>query len=296
FNPSSPYQNQVATELNTANTNFSILGQAFYNNDPTSQPILRASYTSSSAPSNPVAGMTWLDTSTNPPTLKVYDGNNWQSNVVNATNSTNANYSSNSDKVDGFHANQTPSPNVIVPLNSSGVLDLSSTYVKSNVYSFRRIDLSNVSSDYTLQVGEEAYISFNNSSSVALHIATQNGAIYEILLPDSAQPTYLYPNNTSYSNQFTNTRLYTYSNNSSQTVGTDGDTTSGFKFYSGINRIIVFNNTGNKRVIARYGDCGGKHIGISSSYWNDTSTNWVSLGTFSFNWSFSGFVLVRRLV
>jgi len=35
FNPSTPYQNQVATELNLANQNFTILSQAFLNNDPT---------------------------------------------------------------------------------------------------------------------------------------------------------------------------------------------------------------------------------------------------------------------
>jgi hypothetical protein len=114
FNPSTPYQNQVATELNTANNNFKILGQAFYNNDPTSQPILRASYIGSSAPSNPVAGMTWLDTSTTPPVLKVYGGSAWQSNVINTTDA---------DKVDGFHASQIPVPNTIPVSNTSGKLD-----------------------------------------------------------------------------------------------------------------------------------------------------------------------------
>jgi len=78
FNPTTPYDNQVITELNYANENFTILGQAFVNNDPSSQPILRASYVGPSAPSNPVAGMTWLNTSVNPPVIMVYDGNNWQ--------------------------------------------------------------------------------------------------------------------------------------------------------------------------------------------------------------------------
>lgn len=81
FNPLTPYQNQVSTELNIANTNFTILGQAFYNNDPSSQYILRASCISSAAPSNPVAGTIWLDTSANPPILKVYDGSTWKANT-----------------------------------------------------------------------------------------------------------------------------------------------------------------------------------------------------------------------
>jgi hypothetical protein len=79
--------------------------------------------------------------------------------VLNAVNSQNAQNAQNSDTVDGFHASLTPAPNVIVPLDASGVLDLSATYVKSNVYTFRRIDLTNATSDYMLQVGEEAIIS-----------------------------------------------------------------------------------------------------------------------------------------
>ena len=105
---------QIKDDLDKANQNFEILGQAFYNNDPSSQPILRASYIGSTAPSNPVAGMTWLDTSSNPPVLEVYDGSNWQS---------------------------------IVPFDANGVLDLSATYVKSNVYTFRRVDLTNATSE-----------------------------------------------------------------------------------------------------------------------------------------------------
>jgi len=106
FNPTTPYDNQVITELNYANENFTILGQAFYNNDPSSQPILRASYVGPSAPSNPVSGTTWLNTSVNPPVIMVY-GNNWQSNAVN------------SDTVDGFHASQTPAPDTLLPLNAN---------------------------------------------------------------------------------------------------------------------------------------------------------------------------------
>jgi hypothetical protein len=126
FNPSTPYQNQVATELNLANQNFTILSQAFLNNDPASKPILRASYIGTTAPSNPVAGTTWLDTSTTPPTFKVYDGSNWQSNVINATNAvnaTNATNANNSNTVSGFSASQTPAPNTIPVSDNTGKLN-----------------------------------------------------------------------------------------------------------------------------------------------------------------------------
>jgi hypothetical protein len=142
FNPTTPYQNQVATELTTANNNFTILGQAFFNNDPTSQPILRASYIGSTAPTNPVAGTTWLDTSTTPPTLKVYDGSNWQSNVVNSTNAVNSN---NADTVDSFHASQTPAPNTIPVANNLGVID--GGWLSASISSWRKIAEVNVVSD-----------------------------------------------------------------------------------------------------------------------------------------------------
>ncbi|MCI4435903.1 MAG: hypothetical protein JHC33_03725 [Ignisphaera sp.] len=74
FKPDMKYSGQVKTELNLANTNFTILGQVFVNNDP-SQPVLRSVYINQTAPQSPVADMLWYDTSTN--LLKLYDGNNW---------------------------------------------------------------------------------------------------------------------------------------------------------------------------------------------------------------------------
>ncbi|MBX0311396.1 MAG: hypothetical protein JHC31_06415 [Sulfurihydrogenibium sp.] len=96
FNPDSRYQGQVKTELNLANTNFSILGQAFMNNDPATQPILRAVYISNSAPSSPVADMLWYDTSSN--LLKVYDGKNWI--VINDLTNVNNSITSLSSQID----------------------------------------------------------------------------------------------------------------------------------------------------------------------------------------------------
>ncbi|MBX0312568.1 MAG: hypothetical protein JHC31_12500 [Sulfurihydrogenibium sp.] len=295
FNPSTPYQNQVATELNTANTNFTILGQAFYNNDPSSNPVLRASYVGSSAPSNPVAGTTWLDTSTTPPVLKVYDGSNWKSNVANA------------NTVNNFPASLTPAPNTIVPLNSSGILDLSNAYIKSNVYTFRRVDLTNASSDYMLQVGEEAIINFSNASNVPLHIATQSGTYYEMdavlsnnvgTSSGSSNPIYLNPNNTTYSNAFNGVNIYRNTGDSS--VSSSTDTVSAFKIGWAVSsiRAYVVNFTTNKHTTVLYsqtGVSGTPTIVVNACYWNDTSTAWTSLGTITFPQSSSGYILVRRL-
>ena len=75
FKPNQPYQDQVDTELKLANANFTTLGQAFMNNDPT-QPVLRPVYVNSVAPTNPVASMLWYDTTDK--ALKLYDGNAWK--------------------------------------------------------------------------------------------------------------------------------------------------------------------------------------------------------------------------
>jgi len=322
---------KVSEQTEQINVNFSILADAFYNSDPENSPIYRGAYVGISAPLNPkvgqiwvdtsvipplikvyngtswlevkpasveipttpYVGQLWLDTSVNPPVLKIYDGTNWQSNV------SNANYANNADTVDGFHASLTPAPNVIVPLNASGILDLSATYVKSSVYTFRRVDLTNATSDYMLQVGEEAIIYVNNQQIVPLHIATQDGTVYEMIISDSGQPAYLYPNNTSYSNQFASYRIYACVSSGNWILGIDGSTTlnqSAFFIWSGSKRVLIFNQTSYKRLFAHYADVSGYHHGIFASFWSDTTTPWTSLGTFDLSWNIRGFILVRRLV
>jgi len=120
----------------------------------------------------------------------------------------------NADKVDGFDASQTPAPNVIVPLNEDGILDLSATYVKSNVYTFRRVDLTNATSDYDLQLGEEAYYEWNTTVSTSLPLRIQvSGMLYEMIVVVPNRKTnaiglVLYPNNTTYSSAFRRTVVY----------------------------------------------------------------------------------------
>jgi hypothetical protein len=221
--------------------------------------------------------------------------------VKNALNSDNA---VNSDTVDGFHASLTPAPNVIVPLNEDGILDLNATYIKSNVYTFRRVDLTGATSDYMLQVGEEAYISFSNATNVPLRIATENNRIYEIILQftvnlsNTGAYTFLNPNNTTYSSSFSHCSVYWNSGGGSGWVSyTTSD--SAFKIYSQTPHTYMILETFRRTVkgIISY-EAGDTNIGygIFTSKWKDTTTAWTSLGTFVFPQEMSGIILIRRLV
>jgi hypothetical protein len=296
FNYTGTLPNQVQNDLGLANDNFDILGQAFIGNDPSSQPIKRAVYIGSTPPSDAVADTLWFDTSVNPPILKVYDGTNWR--LVSSPDA---------DTVDSFHASQTPAPNVIVPLDANGILDLSATYVKSNVYTFRRIDLTNATNDYELQVGEEAYVSFSNVTSVPLHIATQSGTYYEMnIIPSnnvgtsgaSSNPVYLNPNNTTYTNAFTYVEIWA---NNSSSGGGGASTYSAFRIGWGYTnaRVYLTNFTNHKAVLGMDRITGlstSPSINCYVSQWNNTTTNWTSLGTVTFPQSSSGYILVRRLL
>jgi len=258
FNPNTPYENQVETELELANNNFEILSQAFVSNNPETFIVKRA------------------------------------------------------DTVDGFHASLTPAPNVIVPLNSNGVLDLSASYVKSGVYTFRRINLTFASSDYYLQVGEEALINFHNTTSVPLKISTHTGTLYNLyiylLQPSFAQgngvigSAFLYPNNTTYTNAF-------YRSGALWDSAWNGAVYSGVisafeligNCYPANCFAIIYNEINHKSTTAF-----SVHAGINTSnyarwqhincVWNNYTINWASLGTITFPIQSSGYILVRRLL
>ena len=215
----------------------------------------------------------------------------------------------NADKVDGFDASQTPAPNTLVPLNPDGILDLSATYIKSNVYTFRRVDLTSATSDYDLQLGEEAYYVWNTTISTSLPLRIRvSGMLYEmiVVVPNRATRAIylvLYPNNTTYSSAFQRTVIYPH--DSSVYVYNWKDTGHAI-FYEqvgggGILISWLQTTTTNKGEM--------HHITIqNSSYsvsihmqiahrWNDTTTVWSSLGTLWIDYP-NGiiYVSVRRLV
>jgi hypothetical protein len=170
-----------------------------------------------------------------------------------------------------------------------------------------RVDLSNATEDYPLAVGEEAIINFTDATSVPLHIATQDGTVYELhLIPSNPggtsgggnNPIYLNPNNTTYSNAFVYASLYRNS------AGSNSDyiTNSAFKIGHGYSAVycIIINRTVYKNIRA-YFDVYGLSpdyptIVISSIDWRDTTTPWTSLGTITFPQSTSGQILVRRIL
>jgi hypothetical protein len=228
--------------------------------------------------------------------------------VLNAVNSQNA------DTVDGFHASLMPAPNVIVPLDASGVLDLSGSYIRSNVYTFRRVDLTNATSDYMLQVGEEAIIRFDNQQLVPFRVAIQepstplNPVIYNIIIgihwaSGNNMDFDLFLNNTTYSGQIANFGYY-HSNYGWDSFSFTIDKVR-FDTYGGTDNFPWFANL----FAIYYGTSRPKllyciafsyfSVGLFKSMWNNTTTAWTSLGSFRIypgaTRNISGIALVRRL-
>ena len=265
-------------------------------------------------PSTPYIGQLWLDTSVNPPILKIYDGTNWQSNVSNAdkldgqegsyylnrANHTGTQPPStispqgsgsglDADKLDTFHASLTPGPNIIVPLNASGVLDLSATSALINAYTIRRINGDNLTSDYPLAVGEEVFYTWDTTVSLSklLRIATQEGFYeMEIVFPKNTvnATLTLNPNNTTYSNAFTWGAVGIADGGS---AGGGTGTVSSFYFHkiglNGFNRIFISTFTVNKICLCLQrgynADVSTIAVHVICSSWNETTTAWTSLGT-----------------
>jgi hypothetical protein len=173
---------------------------------------------------------------------------------------------------------------------------------------FTRVDLTNTTEDYFLKVGEEAYISFNNVTSIPLKIATTNNTFYELHLLNSNPGTnsyniynrkvYLYPNNISY-NEFCVSGIYRsqfgFANMYSPS---EPGFLVGWVFFVTIAWIINRRQYKNVRVIANlYGNSGYYPIiWESSSDWRNTTTEWSSLGTIVYPLLASGEIIVRRLI
>jgi len=263
FNPLISIENQVISELEQANFNFEALANAFVNEDPIAGKVKRAQLSD------------------------------------NAINSQNA---VNSDMVDGFHASHTPAPNRIVPLNLHGVLDLSSTYIKSNLYTFRRVGLTGSATDYDLQIGEEAYIGFNSATSVPVRIRFGFTGLYEIFIrvfnnTNTSDFTFLNPNHTTYTGQFSHTSVY-WNSEGGGGFGAYTQTDNAFRLFNQTPHAYMildrFRNILQGIASFEYGTDG---IGIAyfTSKWRPSMDAWTSLGTFTFPVAMSGYIIVRRL-
>jgi len=323
-NLSSQVSSEITSQINNLSQQLNDTASTLSNQISTVKPEA-----SSTAPSLVYQGKLWVDAND---LLKYFDGSTWKSIKASFADTVDGFHASqtptantipvadssgklnigwlpttlNADTVDGFHASQTPAPNVIVPLNASGVLDLSATYVKSNVYTFRRVDLTNATSDYMLQVGEEAIINFTNATSVQLRIATQSGTYYECHLVCSNTgansgggnaPVFLNPNNTTYTNAFVYAEIYRNSSASGSNYLSYSAFRCGLGFVTSV--FYITNFTQYKNLLGIYDiygiDWSYSVIICFSTDWRDTSTAWTSLGTIVFPQSTSGYILVRRL-
>jgi hypothetical protein len=167
-------------------------------------------------------------------------------------------------------------------------------------------DLTGLSGDYILNSGEHAVINFTGASSVGLHVSTVEG-IYEIrIVLRQAVPlnqsgvVYLQPNNANYAGLFPYEAFYaTFASN---TVGASGGTRDNFYIagapglYQACVTVSTF--TANKNMQGRFmisGSTGTRYDESESSYWNDVSTVWNSLGTLVLPVSLTGVVLVTRI-
>jgi hypothetical protein len=211
------------------------------------------------------------------------------------------------DTVDGFHASLTPAPNVIVPLDGYGVLDLSASYVKSNVYTFRRINGDDLTSDYFLQVGEEVVYTWNTNVSLAKPLRIANaGGWYEmdIVFPVNTVGEgrlYLYPNNTVYTNAFT---WGGFSIPDGMNFGSGSGTVSGFYLHwiglRGYTKAFISTFQACKMVLCIQRGYHSPFGSIASvvlfTSWNDWTTYWTSMGTLvAESPTGEGFIRIRRL-
>jgi hypothetical protein len=184
---------------------------------------------------------------------------------------------------------------------------------------YKNVDLSSATSDYFLQVGEQAVINFTNTASVPLHIATTSGTYYELdIIPavnynasgtTDTDGVRLLPNNTTYASSINNISTYAHVSLNLTTYYYTSSGDSSFRLTHQYIKLVphlraVINNyTGFKSVFAQYIHTRGgfdninylPFWGLASCMWVDTSTAWTSLGIIAFLSNVSGTILVRRL-
>lgn len=170
------------------------------------------------------------------------------------------------------------------------------------------VDLTSASTDYMLDVGETATITYTSATSVPLHVATVQG-VYEIELVQpitdisfsSAKGCDLLPNNTSIAagsiirlqERIDGTTLGVSENSSSYTVMHFGSYNPFFV------KAVISTFTESK--VAK-SECHGRESVNSfqvwkvSHIWNDSTTKWTSLGTIDLNIAQSGKIIIRRII
>ncbi len=173
--------------------------------------------------------------------------------------------------------------------------DPATRVLKSDVYTFRRVNLSGATSDYDLQLGEEAYYVWDTASSTSLPLRIRvSGMLYEMIVVvserrNTALHLTLLPNNMTYSSAFQRTVIYpngidasvnnmkfTLDSISYQQVGGGGTLVSWLQ--------TTTMNKGEKHFMTlHYSGVSISYFMLGSHRWNNTITVWSSLGTLTIN-------------
>ncbi|MCX7696631.1 MAG: hypothetical protein N2Z72_02925 [Bacteroidales bacterium] len=190
--------------------------------------------------------------------------------------------------------------------------------VRTETYTFRRVDLSNATTNYLLAVGEEAMINFTNTTTVPIRIAIPQNSfpiIYEILVCTYSailnSNYHIYPNGLTYSNQFTGDRISTPAPGTPNGyIGHEGDIntwySSSFSFDVGhfggevgpcfMKLYLFYYGATRKKIMASLNGCTDYGFNVSQSVWNNTTTPWTEIGHFvAPQNNISGFILVKRI-
>ncbi len=198
----------------------------------------------------------------------------------------------NADKVDDFHASQIPAPNTIPVALSNGKLDLG--WLPDGIVN-RRVDLTNATSDYDLQLGEEAYYVWDTELNASLPLRIKvSGMLYEMIVVVSERRNRplsltLLPNNMTYSSAFQVTLIYP---NVFETSVNNMKIRSDSIYYpqvGGGGTLVSWlqtttRNKGEKHFVSlHYSSESISYFMLGANRWDDTTTVWSSLGTLTIN-------------
>lgn len=165
------------------------------------------------------------------------------------------------------------------------------------------VNLSSATSDYSLAVGETAYIDYSSATSVLLHVTTVANGMYQLIINNNKTTatagnySYLKPNNTDTgSNAVENLRIY-YGSSSGNGIVTH----TNFRLGSGItlcSDCIITTRTANKSMHGKSKgyEITNKMLYDDNQFWTDTTTAWTSLGTIAYGEAQTGRIVVYRII
>jgi hypothetical protein len=167
----------------------------------------------------------------------------------------------------------------------------------------RVIDLTNAAEDYLLRVGETAKIHYQNTTTVPLHICSEEG-VYEVVLHGNVSATAhdnwatLNPN----SNGINTFYADIMGQQNGGSVGGTNASGGGIFIQDGAlisSKGVVTTFTSSKSV--EFSGLGRRTSSIRQrrsvfSYCSDTTTPWTTLGTINLGGSQSGVICIRRML